>query len=405
MSFVIFGDLFSFPEGYAAANRVHSYAKGMTENGTTIHIICFSNDYLSVSYGSFEGINYYYPFNQSKRSKLFIVRRWKKLLKYINTFSLVRRINKQEKITGINLWTTATVTFLFAWMMSMIFHSKLILECSEHPLRNYQDGFFRKKIGKIKFKIEARMSSGILCISNYILELYKSSGLSEHKLLLVPSTVDPSRFSVPIEKPVHYRYIGYFGSLSFGRDNIDMLIKAFAEIQHQYPDLHLILGGYCIDDERENLKNMIREFNLESKVEILEYLSRKEIISFIQNADILVMVRSDDLESKASFPSKLTEYLAASRPVIAVDVGEISDYLKDGENAYLVKAGNVRELADKMKYVLGNYETALKTAICGKELTSGVFNYKYQAARILEFVNHNKEFGMQKTEPYEALAK
>lgn len=392
MSFIIFGDLFSFPEGYASANRVHSYAKGMTENGTEVHIICFSNEYLSVSNGSFENINYYYPFHQSKRSSYFIVRRLKKLLKYFNTYSLVRKISKQGEIIGINLWTTTTMTFLFAWMMSIIFHSKLILECSEHPLRNYQDRFFRNKIGKVKFKIEARMSNGILCISKYILELYKSSGISEQKLLLVPSTVDPSRFPATIEKPVQYRYIGYFGSLSFARDNIDMLIKAFAEIQNQYPDLHLILGGYCMDNERGKLINMIHEFNLESKVEILEYLSRQQIICFIQSADILVMVRSDDLESKASFPSKLTEYLAASRPVISVDVGEISDYLRDGENAYLVKAGNVNELADKMRYVLGNYEKALKIALCGKELTSGVFNYNFQAARILEFVNHDKGF-------------
>lgn len=387
MSFVIFGDMFSFPEGYAAANRVHSYAKGINELGIKVHVICFSNEYLDQSEGVYQDINYYYPFNQKSRSDKFIVRRWLKFKKYLSTLQLFRRIHKSDEITVINLWTDTVLTFILTRILAYFLRSKLILECSEHPLRNYRSGIFLNKLGRIKFITEAKLSYGVLCISRFLYDLYRDAGIPENKLLLIPSTVDPSRFYVRLPRPQPEKYIGYFGSLTFKRDNVDLLIKAYASIQEKFPDLQLILGGMCPENERKNFEDLIDELDLAPKVKILEYLSRQDIIRYIQNAELLVMVRSNDFESQASFPSKLTEFLAASVPVITVDVGEISDYLNDNVNVYMVRPGDQKAIAEKIEYVLNNYHSALQIATKGKALTEVVFNYKYQAKRILEFVH------------------
>ena len=47
MSVVIIGDMFSFPEGDAATNRVLTFAKGFLENGQKVHVICFGNEYIA----------------------------------------------------------------------------------------------------------------------------------------------------------------------------------------------------------------------------------------------------------------------------------------------------------------------------------------------------------------------
>jgi glycosyltransferase involved in cell wall biosynthesis len=99
------------------------------------------------------------------------------------------------------------------------------------------------------------------------------------------------------------------------------------------------------------------------------------------------MVRANDMKSQASFPSKLTEYLATGRPVISVNVGEISEYLADGVNAYIVEPGNKEKLAAKIDQVIQRYDSALETASRGKELAYSVFNYQYQAKRIIPFID------------------
>jgi glycosyltransferase involved in cell wall biosynthesis len=119
----------------------------------------------------------------------------------------------------------------------------------------------------------------------------------------------------------------------------------------------------------------------------LGYLKREEIIAYVSHAHILVMVRSNNQEAKASYPSKLSEFLASSKPVITVNVGEIPLYISDGINAFMVEPENADALAEKLEYVLLNYEFAIQVGKNGKELTDTVFNYNFQAKRMLEFIN------------------
>lgn len=218
------------------------------------------------------------------------------------------------------------------------------------------------------------------------MDFYKSKGVDNRKLFLVPSTVDPARFSEAGENPNPTPYIGYFGSLTFKRDNIDILIKAFSQISGKHSEMQLVLGGFCSESERKQIMDLIAELNIQSKVQLLGYLKREEIIAYVSHAHILVMVRSNNLEARASYPSKLTEFLASSNPVITVNVGEIPLYLSDGVNAFMVEPGNADALAKKLEYVISNYELAQKVGFKGKELTNTIFNYNFQAKRMLEFI-------------------
>jgi len=386
MAIVIFGDNFFFPEGDASTNRVYTYANGLSENGTDVHVVCFANEFIEKGEGNVKDINYYHPFGQAERHKYFLVRRWQKFIKYFKTIALFRRISKKEKITSVIVYTMRLSTHLFGWYLSRISGAKLVMECSEHPLIYYQKGFLKKTEGKIKVYLESRFTDGILCISRFLIDFFKSEGVPESRLMLLPSTVDTGRFTEKVDRPVPYSYIGYFGGLTFNRDNIDVLVRAFALITDKHPDIHLVIGGFCSDSERQKLENLIVELNVSPKTNLLKYLPRTEILKYIIHSDILVMVRARDLETQASFPSKLTEYLATLKPVVTVNVGEIPDFLTDGVNAYLVEPGDSDALARKLDYVLNNYNQALEIAKQGKQLTETVFNHNYQAKRMMQFM-------------------
>jgi glycosyltransferase involved in cell wall biosynthesis len=387
MSFIIFGDLFTFPDGQAATNRVYTYAKGFKENGINVHVVIFSSAYNEVHNGQVDGISYYHPFEQKKRSNSFFMRSLKKLKKYVKTYRLLKKINKEDKIIAINSWTNLLSTHLTVWILSKLLGTKLITECSEHPLKDFQGGAVNRKIGLAKFFIESRLCDGILCISRFIVDYHKKKGVNERKLFLLPSTVDPSRFIQQGERPVNERYVGYFGSLTFVRDSVDVLIKAFADVRKKHPDVYLVLGGFCTDEVRKQIVDLINELKISDRVKLVEYLTRQEILRYITHADVLVMVRSLDLESSASYPSKLTEFLATGKPVLSVNVGEISDFLTDGENAFLVEPGNPPAITDKLNQILNNYELAVQAGQKGKELTASVFNYNYQSKRMIDFIN------------------
>lgn len=386
MTYIIIGDSFTFPDGDAATNRVFTYAKGFVENGINVCVIGFRNDYLSVNEGEINGIRYVHPFNRQTRHRNFFVRRWQKLCKYFSTIKLLREIRRQDNIEQLMVYSTRFGTHLFAWYLTRHFKAKLIKECSEHPMRLHQGNYFRTTFGYIKFRSEAFLCAGIICISRFLIDFHRREGIPEQKLLQVPSTVDPARFEGAVDNPMPYRYIGYFGALTFKRDNVDLLLKAFQPLTMKFPDYHLVIGGPGTQNERKLITNLAQELGITSKFKLLDYMPREEITKYIKGADILVMVRGKDMESDASFPSKLTEYLAASKPLITVNVGEIPDYLTDGINAFLVPPGNHSALTSRIEDVINDYASAVSIASKGKELTNNIFNYSFQARRIISFV-------------------
>jgi glycosyltransferase involved in cell wall biosynthesis len=386
MSFIIFGDNFTFPEGNAATNRMLTYAKGFTELGEAVHVICFLSKYNQEPEGEYNKIRYYNAFSYPERSKSIFTRIWRNYLKYYKTFRLVSNINKSDKVIAINCESSVFSTYFFGVFLSKVFRSKFLYECNEHPLRFHQGGLLNRTIGKIKFYLEAHACDGALCISNYLVDFYKAYGVNERKLILMQSTVDTGRFATKLDIPISYKYVGYFGSLSFERDNVDLLIYAFEKIYQKHPDIKLILGGYATNTEFEQIQNLINRLEMAEKISILSYLQRDEVVQYILNAQVLVMVRSKNLESDASYPSKLTEYLSTSIPVISVSVGDVPNYLTDKENAFLIEPGNVDQLADQLDYVLSNYQFALEVGKRGKELTETIFNYKTQCDKLYKFI-------------------
>lgn len=386
MSFVIFGDIFTFPEGNAATNRVYTYAKGFVENGKSTFVIAFGNDYQNDKEGEINGIKYFIPFKPKVRSRHFLSRNFPKFTKYFHAVRLIQQIHKKAPITAIIVYTKILNTHLLVFLLSRFLGSKLIIENSEHPLRYYRNGMVNRLMGKLKLFIELRTFDAILLISQNLLEFYKKRLHKDNKILLVPSTVDPSRFSGEKSGLLPYEYIGYFGFITFHRDRLDLLLKAFAMMAPKHENIHLVIGGPCKDSDRLLVLDMINTLDINDKVHFLKYLTRNEVTKYIVDAKILVLVRSNHPDTNASYPSKLTEYLATGNPVISVSVGEIPNYLTNNENAFLVKPNDDDELYKKLDFVLENYDFAREVGKRGKDLTYNIFNYNYQSKRIIEFI-------------------
>ncbi|NMC37097.1 MAG: glycosyltransferase family 4 protein [Bacteroidales bacterium] len=387
MSLVIFGDSFTFPDGTAATNHVYTHARGFSEHGINVHIVCFENEYLENYDGIRDGIRYYHPFAQKSRSPYFLARRWQKFMKYIRAYRIIREINRNDKIISINLWTFRFATQLFGLSLAKIFKTKLLIDSSEHPLRNFKDNSLSQSVGRLRLGLERGFYDGIFCISNYLIEFYKKAGFAEKKLFLVPSTVDTARFNIEVKSPLPYDYIAYCGSLTVMKDGVDILIESFSMICEKHKNINLVLigAGDTIEEEKY-VRNLVKTLKLESRIIFLGLLPRTEVPGYLLNAKILALARPKSKVADAGFPSKLTEYLSTGNPVVVTRVGEIPYYLKDNEHAFLAEPDNAENFAGRLEFVLNNYSKAKLVGEKGKELTRTIFNYNFQAKRMLTFI-------------------
>lgn len=387
MTCIIFGDAFTFPDGDASTNRVYTYARGFLEHGSDVHVVCFRNTYLPVSSGEKEGIRYYHPFNRTKRSSSFILRRIHSAGKFARTCKLLRQINRNNKNVLILCYTKSLSTQLFAFMLSRIFGFFMVLERSEHPFKDYKSRIALRARGVIRLAFEIRFTDLIFCISDYLIEFYKTGGAGKEKLFKVPSTVDTDRFVGSFERPMMRKYICYCGSLTILKDGVDILIKSYAEIAERFKDVDLTLVGRAdtMEDEKY-FRDLVDSFGLKERVHFTGKLSRNKIPAYLSHAELLTLARPKSIVADAGFPSKVTEYLATGRPVVVTSVGEIPVYLKDNFNAFLAEPGSIKSFAERIAFVLENKNFAESAGLKGKELAAGVFNYRNQVGNIITFL-------------------
>jgi len=388
MVYLIFGDAFTFPEGDASTNRVYSYANGFIENGLDVAIICFRNDNRAKYSGEVDRIRYYYPYSRSQERANFLSRRWQSILKYYRTFAIIRDIVASNKLLAIHCYTKSLITQKYAFLLALLFKSKLILERSEHPLKMYKNKVSEKILGYCRVAFEIRLCNYIFCISDYLIDFYKNNGANIKKLFKVPSTVDVRRFSQTYPKPLSYKYICYCGSLTTQKDGVDILIKSFAKIAIRFPDINLLLIGKADKQQDDTyFRRLVSDFEIEDRVLFIGKLPRNEIPAYLCNAEILALARPRSMVADAGFPSKLTEYLATGKPVVVTRVGEIPVFLMDGVNAFLSDPDSPEAFSNKLSYVLENYYYAKKAGEKGRELATTIFNYNYQTKRILDFLS------------------
>lgn len=123
---------------------------------------------------------------------------------------------------------------------------------------------------------------------------------------------------------------------------VDILVKAFAEVASEFPDVTLKLLGYY--PGQEGFLELARDA---PQVEVLRARPNPETLEIIKRATVMVTPSRTE-----GLPRVVIEAMSAAIPVIASDVGGIPTLVHDGENGYLIPIGDHRALADRLRQLL-----------------------------------------------------
>ena len=183
---------------------------------------------------------------------------------------------------------------------------------------------------------------------------------SDKKMCIIENGVDLLKFknSDKYRTRIRKKYniknneiiIGVVGRISEQKDPLTM-IKAFNEIYQQRDDVKLMFVGS--GELEETVKKYAKENNLLNVIIFTGWVNNVE--KFIPAFDIAI------LPSKwEGFGLALIEYMACNKPIVASNVGGISNIITDKKNGLLFEKGNYKELANKIEILINNDELANK---------------------------------------------
>lgn len=334
-----------FPFGMAGTNRILSYCKGFIENKVKVKVICLK------------------PTERSEKGIL-------------------------NKISALILVSNLLVYIIYFFVITKLLSITYIQEKSEFPFVLRKRSLLGRFYAKLYTSYAYKAFDAILVMTKPLKKYFQNKIRRNSKLLLVPMTVEPERFQKCYHSSKQPNYIAYCGSPSGNKDGVPILIEAFSIISKKYKTIKLyIIGDTPGTNVLIEMKNLAKKFQIENEVIFTGTVSRDKIPEYLYNASILALARPKSLQSYGGFPTKLGEYLSTGNPVVVTKVGEIPDYLKDCENAFISDPDSVEAFAEKLDYVLSHPDLAKRTGQKGREIALKHFNYKAQAIKIINFIN------------------
>lgn len=141
--------------------------------------------------------------------------------------------------------------------------------------------------------------------------------------------------------------------------NVGCAIRAFQQVQKEYPDARLIVAGD--GSERPNLERLVAELALRN-VQFRGELTQEEMWAAYSEADIYLNSPNID-----NMPGSILEAFAAGTPVISTAAGGIPLIVADGESGLLSPVGNSAALAANALRILRNPEIGVALTLRARQ--------------------------------------
>ncbi len=160
--------------------------------------------------------------------------------------------------------------------------------------------------------------------------------------------------------------VGHVARLSAEKDQATLL-RSFAIVVQSLAgcSVRLVIAGD--GPEKVRLKILAQELGISAYVEFLGF--REDIPMIVNSLDVFVL---SSLTEGISLT--LLEAMAASKPIVATDVGGNPEVVIDGKTGFLVPAQNPQVMADKILAILNDPDLAQRMGMAGHQRVEQIFS-------------------------------
>jgi glycosyltransferase involved in cell wall biosynthesis len=248
-------------------------------------------------------------------------------------FLYLRKLLKEKKINWIFTPTTTDIKMVI--LLKLFCRVRVAIDI--HGVSNEEAyyfgsiGYLQKIYRGVVLSLQLYFFDAIFVVSKKMLSYYGKHRARGHVLYGGVSVSD-------FPNCANYREAGdptfevtYMGNAR-PYQGLPILLESLKNITLVGLRLRLIISG----DTREVME-LLQKFELESIATIHHDVSHHEVSSLLGTTDVLVIPRPSLAMTEYAYPSKLPECIATAIPVVATDVGPVSELFTHGVHCVITK--------------------------------------------------------------------
>jgi glycosyltransferase involved in cell wall biosynthesis len=183
--------------------------------------------------------------------------------------------------------------------------------------------------------------------------------------------------------------IGFTGILSTKKEGFEIFYQSLSIVKNHFDNFQLNLYGPIYEQyERELLLNILpQRYGLVENVKYCGNIEHKYILDVLKMQHLLVLPRPLNPQTHYGFSTKLSEYLVSGVPVFVTDVSDNALFIKDQENGFITNAGDPDAYANKILFIIRNYDSIVdKVSFNALETARKYFYYENYRLPLIKFL-------------------
>jgi glycosyltransferase involved in cell wall biosynthesis len=278
-------------------------------------------------------------------------------------------------------------------LLSRLLRVPLVLEFNSSELwkGRFWGGLDLTRPAALVERINLRAADRVVVVSRVLHDQLVAEGVACEKILVNPNAVDPARFHPDVDAAwVRRRHgleralvVGFSGTFGLWH-GIPTLAAALSRVVEARPQVRWLLVGD--GPLRRLVDDAIRQHALYGSVSLPGLVAHADMPAYLAACDVLVSPHGRQVDGGEFFgsPTKLYEYMAAGRPIVASAVGQIAEVLKDDQTALLVEPDDAAALSNAIVRLVDDACLRTRLGQAARQAAMERHTWRMNAERLLE---------------------
>ncbi|MGZ4966177.1 MAG: glycosyltransferase [Chthoniobacterales bacterium] len=361
---------------YPADPRPRRAAEALAAEGATIDLICLrdENERMEEAFGNINVSRV--PLKRQRGGKISYVGQYSAFL--LSCLAHLTMGSLKRKYDFVHVHNMPDV-LVFSALIPKLFGARVILDLHD-PMPELMQTIFKLPEDSLNVRTLKKLEKWSIAYADLVFtvnlackKIYSSRSCPPEKIKVVLNSPDDQIFRPQLPNGNGANGSGengtfdilYHGSL-VQRNGFDLAVDALEEVRKNIPSARLTVCG-----ERtpyfERVMEDARRRGLDANIRYLGVRNLDQIVEAIRACDLGIIPNHRNIFTEINTPTRIFEYLALGKPVIAPKAQGIQDYFGERDLLFF-DLGDANDLARKIEFAYANRSTLAETVQRGQEI-------------------------------------